>query len=126
MGAKYKWFEYPFVGLNIWYYWLFLAACALAAFLVIFGPGILLSCIILVMCAAAGLCGACCCCCCCFKKGKVRPRKIKIKTGDDPVRKPTRNYDAETSIEGKGTITRVSKEQKRQIQQQMYKDPFSV
>ena len=72
IGTKYRWFEYPFINLNIWYYWLFLAACALAAFLVIFGPLIFLSLTIggiITIFSFCGCFGICFCCCC--KKKKV-------------------------------------------------------
>ena len=38
VGKKYKWYEKPFIELNIWYYYFFMVSGALALFIVIFCP----------------------------------------------------------------------------------------
>lgn len=83
-GIEYTWYEAPFIGLNIWYYYCFLAACALAALLVLWSPLIYASVVAVV--AVAAICvlsGSfntlllCCCCCrkCCRRK-KIKPNSV--------------------------------------------------
>ena len=106
MGQKYKWFEYPFVGIwgSLVWYWITMVLILIALLIVVSSPiAVPLSALVLVggagaflLCSSGitfALCGSicggstfissvcCCCCCCCRRRGKAK-RKGPARRND--------------------------------------------
>jgi len=74
-GTLYAWYEKPFVGFHIAYYYCFLASIALAVFLIIISPLVCVISVVIILCGTS----LCCYCCCCRKNNNISSKPLTKK-----------------------------------------------